>query len=125
MRRSTKPTGKSSVSSISDRAGAILAGRLLDGYRDITSAPNRGTHDRYLDVLELVKKRKREDGGCVWTICDESTAFFRLLAIQSHDLLTDEEMEAFQRSRVARAGAGHVSSDGTYGLACSQEPFGS
>jgi hypothetical protein len=68
--------------------------RLIDVIHGITSASDRSAHDRYLDVLTLIKKREREMADAFDDL-RRSTAFLRLLAIQCHGLLTEEELERF------------------------------
>jgi hypothetical protein len=71
-----------------------FSGRVLDEIRGITSTRNKSAHDRFVDTSKLIQKRKREMADAFDDL-RRSTAFLRLLAIQSHELLTNEEMERF------------------------------
>jgi hypothetical protein len=71
-----------------------FCGRVIDEVHGVISASNRSSHDRYLDVLVVIKTRQREMADAFDDL-RRSTAFLRLLAIQSHSLLTEEEIGRF------------------------------
>jgi flagellar basal body-associated protein FliL len=68
--------------------------RTVSEIQAISSATDRSAHDRHVDVLALIKKLKPEMENA-FDDMRRSRAFQRLLAIQSHDLLTEEELKRF------------------------------
>jgi hypothetical protein len=71
-----------------------FAQRVVAEIQAITSDSSRSAHDRYLDVLDLTRRRRREMADA-FDDMRRSTAFLRLLQIQSHRLLTDDELARF------------------------------
>jgi hypothetical protein len=67
---------------------------VLDEIQGITSDTSRDSHARYLAVFDLLRRRDRELANAFddmrW-----SRAFVRLLNIQSHGLLTEDELGRF------------------------------
>jgi hypothetical protein len=68
--------------------------RVLDEIQGITSDTNRGSHARYLAVFDLIRRRDRELANA-FDDMRRSRAFLRLVNIQSHGLLTEEELGRF------------------------------
>ena len=68
--------------------------RVIDEIRGTASVSDRTAHDRYLDVYALIKRRDRELANAFDDV-RRSTAFMRMLAIQSLGLLTEEEIDHF------------------------------
>ncbi len=70
--------------------------RALDEIQRVSADSTRSTHQRYLAVYELIRRRDRELAA---TFDDprRSTAFLQLLSIQSQGLLTEEEMGRFSQ----------------------------
>jgi hypothetical protein len=68
--------------------------RILDEIRQVSADPNRGAHERYLAVYDLIRRCDREIADA-FNDPRRSTAFPQLLAIQSHKLLTEEELGRF------------------------------
>jgi hypothetical protein len=66
--------------------------RILDELHRITSAKDRSAHARYLDVFRLIRERDDEMAHA-FNDMRRSRAFQRLVAIQSLELLTAEELE--------------------------------
>ena len=60
----------------------------------MASAAERSCHERYLDVLRLVERRSREMAD-TFNDMRRSRALQRLTCIQSHELLTEEELGRF------------------------------
>ena len=71
-----------------------FSSRIINEIEAITSATDRSAHDRYADVIALIKKRKREMEDA-FDDMRRSRGTERLLAIQSHKLLTEEELARF------------------------------
>jgi flagellar basal body-associated protein FliL len=71
-----------------------FSSRIISEIQAITSAPDRSAHERYVDVLALIRKRRPEMENA-FDDMRRSRALQRLLAIQSHDLLTKDELERF------------------------------
>jgi hypothetical protein len=65
--------------------------RILDELHRITSATDRTAHARYLDVFRLIRERDDEMAHA-FNDMRRSRAFQRLVAIQSLELLTEEEL---------------------------------
>ena len=68
--------------------------RVVDEIQAITSDTSRSAHDRYLEVLELTRRRSREMAN-TFDDMRRSSAIERLLQIQSHRLLTEDELARF------------------------------
>jgi hypothetical protein len=68
--------------------------RALDEIEQVASAADRSCHERYLDVLRLVDRRRREMADA-FNDMRRSRALQRLTCIQSHELLTEEELGRF------------------------------
>ena len=66
----------------------------LDEIEQVASAADRSCHERYLDVLRLVERRSREMADA-FNDMRRSRALERLTSIQSHELLTEEELGRF------------------------------
>ncbi len=81
--------------------------RVVDEIQAITSDASRSAHDRCVDVFDLVRRRKREMAD-VFDDMRRSTAFLRLLNIQSHRLLTEEELGASAPKSASHCGPGSL-----------------
>jgi hypothetical protein len=68
--------------------------RILDEIQQVSADPNRGAHERYLAVYDLSRRRDREIARA-FNDPRRSVAFMQLLSIQSHRLLTEEELDRF------------------------------
>jgi hypothetical protein len=68
--------------------------RLLTEVGRLTSDEGKSSHDRYLAVFELIKRRDREIAAA-FNDLRRSTALRQLAAIQSHELLSEEELAGF------------------------------
>jgi hypothetical protein len=68
--------------------------RALDEIERTASDTDKSCHERYVDVLGRVKQLEREMADA-FDDMRRSMAFQRLLSIQSHELLTEEELERF------------------------------
>jgi hypothetical protein len=68
--------------------------RILDEIQQEAADADRGTHERYLAVYDRIRRRDREIADA-FNDPRRSTAIQRLLAIQSHRLLTEEELGRF------------------------------
>ena len=80
-----------------------FSSRIINEIEAITSATDRSAHDRYVDVLALIRKRK-PDMEHAFDDMRRSRALQRLVAIQSHDLLTEEELGQFSPEMRVRCG---------------------
>jgi hypothetical protein len=68
--------------------------RILDEIQQVAADANRGAHERYLAVYDLIRRRDRAIAEA-FNDPRRSTAFQQLLAIQSHRLLSEEELGRF------------------------------
>lgn len=68
--------------------------RALDEIQQAVADTGKGSHARFLDVCRLVTTRRREMQDA-FDDMRRSRAFQRVVSIQFHRLLTDEEMERF------------------------------
>lgn len=68
--------------------------QILDEVRQISDDPDRGAHERYLAVYDLIRRRSRQIADA-FDDPRRSATFRQILAIQSHRLLTDEELGRF------------------------------
>lgn len=68
--------------------------RVLDEIQQVTADTKRSTHERYLAVYDLVQRHDREIADA-FSNPRRSTAVLQLISIQSHQLLTEEELERF------------------------------
>jgi hypothetical protein len=68
--------------------------RVLEEIGRVASDNTRSSHERYLAVYSLVHQRNREMADA-FNDLRRSTALVRLIAIQSHGLLTEEEFSRF------------------------------
>ena len=71
-----------------------LCERVIDEIRGKASVSDLTAHDRYLDVVGLIKRRDREMANAFDDV-RRSTAFIRMLAIVSLGLLTEDEIDQF------------------------------
>ncbi len=75
--------------------------RVLDEVVDLAAKDGGSSHDRYLAVFKLVKRRDKaladafDDPG-------RSTALFQLAHIRGHGLLTEEEFARFSEATRTR-----------------------
>lgn len=71
-----------------------LCDRILDEIEVASTRPETSSHQRYLDVYELMERRDRDVtyGFNNWT---RSHAMDRILAMQKLELFTDEELQRF------------------------------
>lgn len=65
--------------------------RILDEVRSVSADGTQGAHKRYLAIYDLIRRRDREI-AIAFNDMRRSSAIRQLLAIQSHKLLTDEEL---------------------------------
>lgn len=68
--------------------------RVLSEIAELASASGQGSHQRYLDVFDLVKRRDKELASA-FNDMRRSTALLRLAWIQSLGLLTEDEFAQF------------------------------
>jgi hypothetical protein len=68
--------------------------RVLDEIAGLAGDTTKTSHERYLAVFRLLERRDRELADA-FNDMRRSTAYFLLGHIQSHDLLTEEEMARF------------------------------
>jgi hypothetical protein len=68
--------------------------RVLAEVEKLTSATDKTSHERYLAVFQLIKRRDRELANA-FDDMRRSTALRQLACIRSHELLTEEEMARF------------------------------
>jgi hypothetical protein len=68
--------------------------RVLDEIQQAVADTDKSSHERLLDVFDLARRRRREMRDA-FDDMRRSRAFERLVSIQFHRLLTDEEMERF------------------------------
>jgi hypothetical protein len=68
--------------------------RVLSEVGRVTSDPDKTAHERYLAVFRLVERRDRELADA-FNDARRSTAWWQLARIQSHGLLTEDEMGRF------------------------------
>jgi hypothetical protein len=68
--------------------------RVLDEIQQLIADTSRGSHERYLAVYELTRRRDRELADA-FNDMRRSRAMVRLLNIQSHQLLTEDELGRF------------------------------
>jgi len=68
--------------------------RVLDEVQQVIADPSRSGHERYLAVYDLTRRRNRELADA-FNDMRRSRAFVRLLNIQSHQLLNEEELGRF------------------------------
>jgi hypothetical protein len=71
-----------------------LCQRILDEIQQVSADANQSPHKRYLAVYDLIRRRDREIANA-FDDPSRSTAFLRLASIQSHRLLTEEELGRF------------------------------
>jgi hypothetical protein len=79
--------------------------RILLELDRVTADTSKSAHERYLAVFELLRERN-EDVAAAFDNPRRSAAFLQLVCIQSHKLLTDDEMSQFSsdiREAVKRA----------------------
>jgi hypothetical protein len=68
--------------------------RILVEIERINSAGTLSCHQRYLDIFGLIQRRN-EEMAQAFDDPRRSTALIQLAVIQSHDLLTEEELSRF------------------------------
>jgi len=68
--------------------------RLLAEVEQIISSTTESHHERFLKTFRLIIERNKELGHA-FDDMSRSNALIRLIAIRSHDLLTDEEFSRF------------------------------
>jgi mRNA degradation ribonuclease J1/J2 len=68
--------------------------RVLDEIQRVIADTSRSSHERYLEVYDLTRRRDRELADA-FNDMRRSRAFVRLLNIQFHQLLTEEELGRF------------------------------
>lgn len=68
--------------------------RVLSEIDRAASDVNKTSHERYLAVCQLIERRDRELADA-FNDLRRSTALQQLARIQSHELLTEEEMAGF------------------------------
>lgn len=68
--------------------------RVVEEIQAITSDGSRSAQDRCVDVFDLVRRREREMADA-FDDMRRSRALERILQIQSHRLLTEEELGGF------------------------------
>jgi hypothetical protein len=68
--------------------------RVLSDAARLASAAEPGSHERYLALFDLIRRRNREL-SYAFDDLRPSTALVRSTFIQSHELLTDEEFGRF------------------------------
>lgn len=68
--------------------------RVLDEIQQVSADTKRSTHERYLAVYDLIQRRDRELADA-FNEPRRSHAFLQLMSIQSHRLLTEEELGLF------------------------------
>ena len=68
--------------------------RVLDEIDRVVSDTERSSHERYLAVFRLIKRRDQELAD-LFNDLRRSTALRQLACIQSRELLTEEEFERF------------------------------
>jgi hypothetical protein len=79
--------------------------RILAEIDHIGADTSKTAHERYLAIFELIHERN-EDVAAAFDNPRRSAAFLQLVCIQSHKLLTDDEMSQFSndiREAVKRA----------------------
>jgi hypothetical protein len=68
--------------------------QILSDVKRLASQGKKTSHERYLAVFKLLNRRNREMADA-FDDMRRSTAFLRVACIQSHQLLTEEEMSLF------------------------------
>jgi hypothetical protein len=68
--------------------------RVLDEIARVASDASKTSHERYLAVYQLMERRDREL-ATAFNGLRRSTALLQLMSIQSHGLLTADEMSRF------------------------------
>ncbi len=68
--------------------------RVLSEIEQLAADNTKSNHDRYLAIYKLMMRRDKEL-ATAFNDLRRSTALFQLVQIQSHDLLTEEEMGRF------------------------------
>jgi hypothetical protein len=68
--------------------------RVLVEIERINSDYAKSSHQRYLDIFDLIQRRNREIAEA-FDDFRRSTAVIQLAKIQAHDLLTEEEFSRF------------------------------
>jgi hypothetical protein len=68
--------------------------RVLSEIHRLASGADKTSHERYLAVFELIQRRDRELADA-FNDFRRSTALRQLACIQSHQLLTEEELSRF------------------------------
>jgi hypothetical protein len=68
--------------------------RVLDEIARVASDASKTSHERYLAVYQLIERRDREL-ATAFNGLRRSTALLQLMSMQSHGLLTAEEMSRF------------------------------
>ena len=68
--------------------------RVLAEIEQLAADDTQSSHDRYLAIYKLMMRRDKELAAA-FNDLRRSTALFQLVQIQSHDLLTEEEMGRF------------------------------
>ncbi len=71
-----------------------LCGRILEEIEHINTDTSKGTHQRYLEIYELMQRRDKEIARA-FNDLRRSTALIRLVTILSQRLLTQEEFARF------------------------------
>lgn len=87
--------------------------RILVEVARLTSDESRGAHERYLALFELIKRRDKELAAA-FNDMRRSRASLRLACIQSHGLLTEDELDRLSpetREAVALFTAGYSGDD--------------
>lgn len=77
-----------------------FCGRVLGEVERVIARSETGSHERYLEVYALTRRRDKEL-AVAFNDPRRSTALMQLLAILSHGLLTDEEIAGFGDERRA------------------------
>jgi hypothetical protein len=65
-----------------------------------TAVGSGSAHERYLAIFSLIMDRDKELANC-FNGMSRSNAMFLLIAMRSHDLITDEEMTEFSEDTQA------------------------
>ena len=68
--------------------------RVLEDVRRLVNRRNRGPHERYLQLWELMRKHDKTIAIC-FNDPRRSQAFIQLANIDAEDLLTEEELNQF------------------------------
>jgi len=68
--------------------------QILSEIESINANHALSAHQRYLEIYQAIKRRDKEVAQ-IFNDHRRSTAYFELAAIQSHGLLTQEELQRF------------------------------